>query len=79
MTENWHGKVRSRRDSRTKFRILEFILPDLAEAKGVSLHTIYASIKRKHFDPRDIRSIAKYILTKKKEEKCQLCGQNLEK
>ncbi len=73
---NYETVIR-RRDRRTSNRLLEFILPDIAEAKGVTLHAIYAAIKRDILRPKELRSIAKYVLTKKKDEVCQLCGQPL--
>lgn len=61
-----------------RIRVVKFSISDIAEAKGVTNSAIHKAVNRKIVQPRNLVSLAKYILREKGNSICKLCGHDLQ-
>jgi len=51
-------------EKQKRHRLLKFTLSDISNAKGVTIHAVHMAIRRKLLNPKDLKSIARYILAR---------------
>lgn len=59
---NEHQKIRERRQTAKRHRVIRFTLKDIADLRGVTVAAVQKAAYRGILDPSSLESIARYIL-----------------
>jgi len=66
-------------DKKTRIRVVRFSITDIAKTKEVTNSAVHKATFRGTVKPRDLESLSKYVLKRKGDTICRLCGQPLKK